>query len=156
MLERGERWIGPFRIRNVLEGCLDRNLIPAAPNAHSAYLVSQYGWRETPSRRSRCLYVGGNTGKSERFRTRLGDLLADAFGFFNTNRIGHHSGGMSIFRWCNEKGVNPLDLHIAWIEGTKCARCLEGKLHSALAPELNRATPSSCPNHRKRSARGGR
>src|SRR4051794_19543171 len=35
---------------------------------------------------------GGTTGKSERFRTRVGDLLADLFGFYTTT-TGHHSVG---------------------------------------------------------------
>ena len=145
MLERHEKWVGPFQIRRILERCMDDASVKP-PAAASAYLVTVRRWRTAPSRVSTPLYVGGNTGKSARFRTRLGDLIADAFGFY-THETGHHSGGQHIHRWCAVVGINPLDLHLAWIEGTDCHRCLEGRLVKRLSPTLNRHSPSRCSVH---------
>jgi hypothetical protein len=36
--------------------------------------------------------------------------------------VGHSSGGQSLHKWCKERGVHPLDLHVAWVEGTACHR----------------------------------
>src|SRR2546423_422791 len=120
MLANGETWIGPFQLQQLLDCCLDdRHRKP--PMEGSAYLVTEKRWRTSPNRASVPLYVGGNTGRSARFRTRLGDLLADAFGFFGGG-TGHHSGGQSLHEWCRKESVNPLKLYIAWIEGSECHR----------------------------------
>jgi hypothetical protein len=146
MLDLEERWVGPFQIRGLLEHCLDDAAIPRAPESGSAYLVTRNEWQSNPTAESAPLYVGGNTGTSARFRTRVGDLLADSFGFYTFER-GHSSGGQHVHRWCRENQVNPLDLYIAWIEGTECHRCLEGRLFRELKPKLNRSTPSKCKRH---------
>jgi hypothetical protein len=133
MLRIGTRWVGPFRIKQLL-------------NSHA--LMSK--WRSSPTAKSRPLYVGGITGRSQRFRTRVGDLLADAFGFYNErNRVGHHWGGRHLHEWCIENRVNPLNLYVAWIKRTKCHRCLEIELHALLEPTLNVNKPSHCKNHSK-------
>jgi hypothetical protein len=153
MLRRNEKWVGPFRVRALLDSCLDKRDQP--PNIGSAYLVTKKGWlsRSGPTAKCEPLYVGGITGKSQRFRTRIGDLLADAFGFYNeNNRIGHHSGGRHLHLWCREHKVNPLNLYIGWIKRTKCLRCLEFNLHSYWVAELekkglrllNKRTPPQC------------
>jgi hypothetical protein len=146
MLELGEQWIGPFQIRKLFESCLDGVTVPKPPDIGSAYVVTKNGWQSNPTKESIPLYVGGNTGNSARFRTRVGDLLADAFGFY-TSETGHHSGGQSIHNWCLKNEVNPLDLHIAWIEGTKCHRCLEDRLYQGLKPRLNLVVPRKCKKH---------
>jgi hypothetical protein len=146
MLTFGEKWVGPIQIRKLLESCLDGAITPKPPASGSAYLVTRTGWQLNPTIESGPLYIGGNTGKSARFRTRLGDLLADAFGFY-TSETGHHSGGQHIHEWCVKNQVNPLDLHIAWIEGTECHRCLEDRLYRGLSPTLNRMVPSKCKTH---------
>jgi hypothetical protein len=140
VLIAGEQWVGPVQIRTLLERCLDERVMP--PKTGSAYLLTQYGWRSRPSARCVPLYVGGTTGASDRFRTRIGDLLADMFGF-----PPHHSGGQQVYRWCVANEVNPLDLHLAWVKGTECHRCLEVRLHRLLAPSLNRMVPSRCAAH---------
>jgi hypothetical protein len=145
MLEVGEQWIGPFQIRQLFES-FDDGAIPKPPDTGSAYVVTKTRWRSTPTVESVPLYIGGNTGNSARFRTRVGDLLADAFGFY-TSETGHHSGGQHIHSWCIKNHINPLDLHIAWIEGTKCHRCLEDRLYRELKPMLNRMVPSKCKMH---------
>jgi hypothetical protein len=73
----------------------------------------------------------------------LGDLLADALGFFGGG-TGHHSGGQSLHKWCLENAVHPTALYIAWIEGARCHRCLETRLCNALRPKLNRNAPARC------------
>ena len=47
-----------------------------------------------------------------RFRTRVGDLLIDALGFY-TPETGHSSGGKHLHEWCQQNHLNPLDLYIA-------------------------------------------
>jgi hypothetical protein len=161
MLQSGEKWVGPFRVRVLLNRCLADDLTPDdwPPNAGSAYLITRKGWRSQPTAKCEPLYIGGITGKSQRFRTRIGDLLADAFGFYNeTNRIGHHSGGKHLHEWCRDHKVHPLDLYIAWIKRTKCHRCLEFNLHRYWTTKLektglrllNKRTPPEC---RKRGHR---
>lgn len=150
MLIKAEKWIGPFQIGIMLERCFDPKMT-RPPASGSAYVVTERAWRKQPSGSSGVLYVGGNTGKSARFRTRLGDLIADAFGFFSET-TGHHSGGQHIHEWCRANGVNPLDLHLAWIAGTSCHRCLEIRLVKVLTPSLNRMTPSRCVTHPRTAA----
>jgi hypothetical protein len=145
VLKAAERWVGPFQIRRLLESCLD----PSAarpPETGSAYLVTKFGWQAEPTQECVPLYVGGTTGNSLRFRTRIGDLIADAFGFF-TSATGHHSGGQHIREWTLTNQVSPLELYISWIEGTACPRCLEIRLHRELKPILNRNAPSRCIEH---------
>ena len=139
-------WVGPFEVRELLAHCIDEAL-PLPPESGSAYLVSRHTWRGEPTPRCEPLYVGGNTGQSARFRTRLGDLIADLFGFFGAE-TGHHSGGMSLHRWCREHQVSPLALHIGWLDRSSCHRCLEGDLVRELAPVLNRKAPAGCRMHR--------
>jgi hypothetical protein len=79
ILRLGERWIGPFRVQTLLNRCLDKRFTRQIPDSRSAYVVTVGSWRTQPSERSTPLYVGGTTGASQRFRTRLGDLLADMF-----------------------------------------------------------------------------
>jgi hypothetical protein len=145
MLQKSERWVGPFKIRDLLNDCID-NRLAVIPEWHSAYLVTARKWEQGPTPTCRPLYVGGNTGKSRRFRTRVGDLLADAFGFFGGG-TGHSSGGQALNRWCRQEGVDPQHLFIAWVEGTRCHRCLEVRLHHALNPKLNKPRPSRCASH---------
>src|SRR5438874_851506 len=73
-------WVGPFTVEQLLRGCID-DAFPKPPLSHSVYVVSLDSWKNIPSRDSRPLYLGSNTGTSERFRTRVGDLMADLFGF---------------------------------------------------------------------------
>jgi hypothetical protein len=142
----GEQWVGPYKIRDLLEDVtIGALLIP--PPANSAYFVSQFEWHSAPTPACVPLYVGGNTSSSPVFRKRVGDLLADMFGFYSTARLGHHSGGQSLHAWCKAEHVKPLDLYIAWIEGTACHRCLEGRLYRELQPVLNQKTPSKCARH---------
>lgn len=150
MLVKGEHWVGPFQIRKLLETACNPDAV-RPPERGSAYLVTRRGWQNVPKPTSSLLYVGGITGKSDRFRTRIGDLLADSFGFY-TKSTGHSSGGTSIHKWCLENNVSPLDLYLAWVEGTRCYRCLEVRLHSLLHPQLNRVRPSRCKQHASNQA----
>lgn len=138
------RWIGPFRIRDLLERCLDEN--QARPPEHGGvYLVSRQKWTGTPRGGRAYLYLGGISGSSPRFRTRVGDLLADAFGFFGGG-TGHSSGGQRVNDWCRKEQLNPLDLHLAWFVPAigDCNRCLERRWHATLEPALNRYRPPGC------------
>ena len=141
-----EKWIGSFQLREMLESLAPSRTAPAPPESGSAYLITRRPWRTNPTADCTPLYVGGNTGKSARFRTRIGDLVADMLGLF-TEETGHHSGGQHLYAWCRTNQVNPLDLHIAWIEGADCHRCLENRLFGELNPILNRRVPSKCKVH---------
>ena len=138
-------WVGPFLVQDLLAHSIDDS-IPLPPESGSAYLVSRRAWSESPTDGCAPLYVGGNTGRSARFRTRLGDLLADAFGFFGRD-TGHHSGGQSLHRWCRENRVNPLNLYLAWVAQCPCHRCLEVELVHELSPILNKKAPARCSVH---------
>src|SRR5688572_23416864 len=88
-------WTGPYPISDYLENAISdakewRRRWPPAGGA--VYLVSRYAWTGAPTTEAQPLYVGGNTGGSQRFCTRIGDLVADMFGFFDGD-TGHHSGG---------------------------------------------------------------
>lgn len=139
------RWVGPFRIEQLLADAVDEKL-PKPPDSGSAYVVTRAAWKVAPTASDWPLYVGSNSGKSSRFRTRIGDLIADTFGFYGGG-TGHHSGGQSIHKWCKENHFNPLQLHIGWIEDGGCHRCLEIDLFETLSPTLNRVKPSRCPKH---------
>lgn len=139
------RWIGSYQIKEILNHSID-NTIPLPPESGSAYLVSQNSWQTQPTAECIPLYVGGNTGLSARFRTRVGDLLADAFGFFG-DETGHSSGGKSLHWWCRENHINPMNLHLAWVERCVCHRCLEIELYRELSPLLNKKSPPRCKTH---------
>lgn len=141
----GREWVGPFKVQELLAHCID-NTLPLPPDSGSAYLVSERSWRSEPTARCKPLYVGGNTGQSARFRTRLGDLLADAFGFFG-DETGHSSGGRSLHAWCREHAVSPLGLYLAWVDHCTCHRCLELELFRELSPLLNKNAPARCKVH---------
>lgn len=140
----GLRWIGPFQFRTILERSIDPDRA-VAPEAGGVYLVSRSAWEGRPDEAGVPLYVGSNTGRSARFRTRLGDLVADLFGFFGAD-TGHHSGGRRLHLYCVGSGVHPLDLHLAWAAVT-CARCAENALFDQLRPRLNGSRPSRCALH---------
>jgi hypothetical protein len=141
------RWVGPFQMRNLLDELSHPKAI-WPPQGCSAYLVTHHYWDGNPTHASAPLYVGGVTGKSDRFRIRIGDLLADMFGFYGSKRgVGHHSGGRTLHEWAMQNQIKPLDLHLAWVEDVDCHRCLEVHLHDRLRPALNRATPSRCTIH---------
>jgi hypothetical protein len=138
-------WIGPFTIEQVLRGCINDSF-PKPPESQSAYLVSFEPWTGRPSTKCQPLYIGSNTGQSKRFRTRIGDLLADLFGFF-CDDTGHHSGGQSLHNYCRAERIDPLVLYIAWVKSCDCHRCLENDLYQELKPRLNKNVPSSCRVH---------
>jgi len=138
-------WIGPYQFRKLLENAHSRK--PPRPGEVGAvYVVTRRRWRSRPSRRSGVLYVGGTTGHSRRFRTRIGDLIADTFGFFcrGTRR---HSGGRSLYRWCREHRVNPMDLYIGWRDRAPCKRGAEVEEYERLRPLLNKNRPPRCSKH---------
>jgi hypothetical protein len=141
------KWIGPYTIDELLDGMLNKT-IPKPPDSQSVYLISLKSWTTTPTSACAPLYVGSNTGKSKRFRTRVGDLVADAFGFF-TEETGHHSGGQSINDFCKQNGLNPKTLFIGWLFQCKCVRCEERALFKSLTPSLNKNWPAACSVHEK-------
>ena len=139
------RWVGPFEMHQLLGDVVTKDL-PHPPEKGSAYVVTQRKWSGHPTKEAIPLYVGGNSGKSARFRTRVGDLIADTFGFYGGG-TGHHSGGKSIHEWCQSTHFDPLRLNLAWVERCACHRCLEIELFHLLSPRLNRMRPTRCPVH---------
>lgn len=138
-------WTGPYKIRALLENA-HRGNAKRPGEVGAVYVITQRRWRSRPTRKSGVLYVGGNTGSSKRFRTRIGDLIADAFGFF-CGETGHHSGGQSLWHWCQQHRVNPMELYIGWQTRAACNRCAEVKAYDLLQPCLNKNRPPKCTEH---------
>jgi hypothetical protein len=136
-------WVGPFKIEQVLRHSTDDSF-SQPPETGSAYLVSLGSWQGKPTKHCGPLYIGGTTGRSKRFRTRIGDLFADLFGFFGGGTA-HHSGGQSLHNYCRENHIDPLHLYIGWVQMAECHRCLELDLYGTLGPKLNRRVPPKCP-----------
>ena len=133
-------WVGPFQVRDLLERCtLPSQAWP--PEDRGVYLVSRGRWKVTPTQKCDPLYVGGITGRSARFCTRVGDLIADLLGFYGAS-TGHSSGGQSLHRWCTDNGVNPLDLFLGWyhLPDMSC-REEENRWFDLLAPKVNKIRP---------------
>lgn len=138
-------WVGPYTIGELLDNCLN-GTFPRPPLSDSVYLVTALPWQGRPSPSCLPLYVGSTTGRRSRFRARMGDLIADAFGFFQTG-AGHSSGGQSLYRYCGTNNVNPRQLHIAWLARCGCCRCAEQYFWRDLSPKLNRKQPPLCEQH---------
>lgn len=141
------KWVGPITIDNLLDGVTDPS-IPRPPVEPSVYLVSHSPWHNEPTIACEPLYVGGLLSDSPRFRTRIGDLFADMFGFFgDVGKKGHHSGGQTLYRYCNNNGISPRHLYIGWAEEVSCHRCAENSLYEKLSPRLNKKRPPACAIH---------
>src|SRR3989304_1288595 len=136
------KWIGPFRITRLLDNMMSSSRL-SPPEANSVYVISKKSWVKEPDEKCLPLYVGSNTGKSKRFRTRIGDLIADMFGFFG-EETGHHSGGISLHRWCRQENLNPKNLYIGWLQGCNCVRCSENSIYDLLKPIWNLKRPQRC------------
>jgi hypothetical protein len=138
-------WIGPFQIAELLGRSIDDDQ-PWPPPSNGVYVISRLKWSGTPTPESQPLYIGGNTGSTPRFCTRIGDLLADMHGFFDGG-TGHHSGGQSLWRWCHDHNVAPGSLFLGWATGDDwCDRCAENALVE-LKPLLNKSAPPRCKKH---------
>jgi len=139
------KWIGSYTIDELLDSFLKPSH-PQPPEDKGVYLISENPWNGKPTRDCIPLYVGSNTGKSKRFRTRIGDLIADMFGFFGTE-TGHHSGGQTLHGYCKRNRLNPKKLYIGWMENCSCVRCAENQAYDQLKPSLNRNRPTQCKEH---------
>jgi len=149
------KWTGPFTIKTMMQNCLD-DAQEWPPHEKSVYLITQNAWKHSPSLESKPLYVGGNTGKSSRLCTRVGDLIADMFGFYDGD-TGHHSGGQSLYDWCHNNNIHPFKLHIAWCKRLPwCSRCAEIDVVKLFLNQwkqkdtvglLNKNRPPKCPDH---------
>jgi hypothetical protein len=147
-LSPGASWVSPCQIGEMLKWPLDRK--PPRRDTKTAYVITRGKWDVWPNPDSEPLYVGGTTGKNPRFWTRLGDLIADLFGFYTDAKTSsHHSGARSIRKWCRDNKVSPLELYIAWVKGKTCHRCLETELYERLKPILNKSRPPHCQSHHK-------
>ncbi len=138
-------WIGPYSIDELLDSFLKPSF-PIPPETNGVYLISKNTWNIQPTSDCIPLYVGSNTGKSKRFRTRIGDLIADMFAFFGDD-TGHHSGGQSLHNYCKRSHTNPKNLYIGWAEKCRCVRCVENKIYDQLKPRLNKNRPTRCKEH---------
>ena len=92
------KWIGPFQVKDYLANAINSGVWderwPCVRDA--VYLVSEHPWRLRPTDSTHVLYVGSNTGRSSRFVTRIGDLIADIHGSYGGG-TGHHSGGQTLW-----------------------------------------------------------
>jgi hypothetical protein len=143
-------WTGPFRIADLLTNC-GRDPSVRPPEHSGVYLVSKRSWTQTPKAQCEPLYYGSNTGHSARFRTRIGDLIADMYGFW-CEATGHHSGGQSLYKWCLESRVSPGDLYLGWATSESwCSRCVEldlsRRFEGSRPTLLNKIRPPKCADH---------
>jgi hypothetical protein len=143
----GMKWVGPFSIGELLRNCLDYDNQPWPPDKKGVYVISEKSWEFKPNKACAPLYVGGNTGKSARFRMRIGDLISDLYGFYRDDDIGHHSGGISLHEYCMKRGLHPDRLYIGWANEFKCYRCAEIQVYRELKPKLNKSVPAACKFH---------
>jgi hypothetical protein len=81
MTKTKSNWTGPFKISDLL----DREERP--PEDLGVYLVSRMPWKGEPEPECIPLYVGGTTGKTPRFPSRVGELIADMTGFGTVTAI---------------------------------------------------------------------
>ena len=139
-------WVGPVTFDRLLDSGVG-GLVPWPPEADGVYVVSERTWDLRPDDTSVPLYVGSNTGVSPRFRTRIGDLVADVFGLFVPGYTGHHSGGQEIFNHCIRNHLDPKKLYIGWVDDCRCLRCAENWVYEWMEPELNIKRPSRCKTH---------
>lgn len=139
------KWVGPFIIDELLDNCI-KSLRFMPPESNGVYLVSKKRWVNIPTQKCIPLYVGSNTGNSKRFRTRVGDLISDMFGFF-IGKKGHSSGGRNIFKYCRKRKINPKVLYIGWLKKCECMRCEENRVYLELKPILNEMKPKRCKLH---------
>lgn len=154
-------WSTPMRVGELVDrSATDYRVLP--PRSNGVYLVTEASWSVSGSdcweaiRTAGALYVGGNSSNSERFRTRIGDLLADLFGMYARGRpgetgdgkstgTGHHSAGQTLNLWCWLNRKSAADLHIAWQSASACPRCGEWEAFWRLRPDLlNVRTPPRC------------
>ena len=133
-------WEGAFSIEELLQDTLTAEL-PRPPEDNGIYVVTEFPWTEEPSASARVLYVGTTTGRKPRFRTRIGDLIADMFGFYG-EKTGHHSGGQSLNEYCRAHEIHPLKLFIGWLRDVPNRRDYECHYFDLLKPLLNKKKPS--------------
>ncbi|EJY0884961.1 hypothetical protein OE987_003603 [Vibrio cholerae] len=152
------QWSRAFQIRELLNNVASENTV-RPPCSNGVYIVTRKPWLEEPSVLDLPLYFGGNTQNTNRFRTRIGCLIADLMGFYSEGS-GHHSGGQSLHQWCQENAINPQDLYIGWATSIEswCARCAENSVATSLTQGnwqgnfnaiglLNKNRPSACKIH---------
>lgn len=159
-------WAEPCTIRDLLDRCA-RDDSARPPVGPSVYLITERFWE--PSRyeddwdrirAAKPLYVGDNSKNPQRFRTRVGDFIADLFGFCvlrdkdldgQGDGTGHHPGARRVREWCHERPDDP-DLRgdpsllwITWLESCDCGHCAEWQSFWELNGSLlNRNTPPQC------------
>lgn len=139
------KWVGPFTIDELLDNCFNKSH-SWPPESNGIYVISRNKGANKPTKDCIPLYIGGNTGKSKRFLTRIGDLIADMFGFFG-EETGHHSGGQTLYKYCKENNLNPKNLYIGWLKNCQCTRCEENRIYDQLHPLLNKSRPPKCSRH---------
>jgi hypothetical protein len=151
-------WRGPFQIQTYLDNAISRDPLwqDRWPRERDAvYVVSEREWNGQPDETAHILYVGGNTGDSARFATRIGDLIADIFGFYG-QETGHHCGGRTLWQWCDHRQFPPARLWLGW--GTsRCSRCAEKYLYDKFPKATknvfdenglrNKISPPACSRH---------
>lgn len=143
-------WHGSFRIRDLLDGCIDKDQ-DWPTDEGLVYVVTTSTWNGEPSASAGPLYLGGTTGISGRFVTRIGDLIADMHGLYGETS-GHSSGGQHLYEYAVKNQIRPGDLHIGWLHDPMvCRRCAEVEWHQRLQPTLNRITPPRCLTHQRKN-----
>jgi hypothetical protein len=143
-------WQGPFVLRDYL-GLLLNMEAPSWPRSGAGvYVVTRHLWQGRPTAAAHVLYAGGTGNLLER----LGNLVADALGFFGHREggkgwVGRHGGAQKLWCYCDREKVGVGDLALGWAATTvPCQWCIEGQLLDRLQPALNDRSvsrPCCCP-----------
>jgi hypothetical protein len=159
------RWSKPIQIKKLILECVelagdDPTVWP--PETASVYIVTHKEWHgedQQPTTANKPAYVGSNSKNPKLFRRRVGDLIADLFGFCG-EKLGHHAGAMRMHRHFRQLKIPPHDLYIAWAVKLDCTKCLERGLIQTFKKEendptkfFNKSVPSICkePGHQVNS-----
>src|SRR5437763_15429756 len=107
------KFVGPFRLRDYINDLLAIRIPNPLPIRPGVYIVTEQPWTGWPSP-GQVLYVGG----TDKLLERVADLIIDLLGFFDGGDgrpwVGHHTGGQSCWRYCNDNHKQVGELFIAW------------------------------------------
>lgn len=96
-------------VGNTIGNILQQGLIPK--NESCVYYVSTQNKLTADS----ILYIG-SSGKDNVFRprVRIGSLIMSCLGFFQGTKNNKHKGGEAVYKFCEEKNINPYEIYIFW------------------------------------------
>ena len=140
-------WHAPHQIGRLLCNTTNEG-VEFPPNNGTVYVLTRTRrFAQQEHGLPNVLYVGGRRAEN-RFRIRIGDLIADMLGFFYEHRPTRHCAGREVRDWCRSHGIDPSRLYLWWKTGG-CPRCGEITAFDDLHPKLNNRRPPRCDQHHR-------